>query len=174
MTLRFSKAIDADSIVPLAFFVASFGVAEAGQNVERLVPYSGTELTGSTFLCTSDQVAAGGYWYDATRDTVEEGASIHKETTVTTWRITLTEGSAQVIRFSGASQTIENPEIFSREITPAGGLLFVSQRLSGFSPQVITIDLTNSSFVYSTQHVDPVLFRYNRANVFYGTCRPYL
>lgn len=55
------------------------------------------------------------------------------------------------------------------EVTPAGGLLLVwKDRPEGFSPQIIMIDTTTSSFVYTTQYVD--LFM-NRANVFYGVCQ---
>ncbi len=174
--VRFSKAADPPAILLVAFLFVSCGSAEAGQNVERLVPYLGMEkLTGDVFHCTSDHLAAGGYWYDATKDAVDQGASIRQESAVTTWRITLRENSAEVIRFSGLSQTIEEPEIYSLEVTPTGGLLLVWQdRPAGYSPQVITIDPTNSSFVYSTQYVDVALFRWNRANIFYGTCRPYL
>lgn len=144
---------------------------DAGQNVDRRTAYSGSRLTGDVFLCTSDQNAAGGYWSDAAKNTTEQGASIGREGDVITWRIRLRKNDAEVIRSSGASQTSEEPEIYSREMTPTGGLLMVWQdRPPGWSPQIITIDPTNSSFVYSTQHVAPRVW--NRANIFYGTCRP--
>lgn len=160
-------------LLVLAFYLPR--TADARQNVDRRTAYSGPKLTGDVFLCTSDQNTAGGYWYDAAKETVEQGASIRRESKVTTWRIKLRKNDADVIRFSGASQTIEDPEIYSVEVTRTGGLLMVWQnRPSGFSPQIITIDPTNSSFVYSSQHVDVLLLRWNRANIFYGTCRPYL
>lgn len=154
-----------------------FGIVpgvQAGQKTERLSPYSGSELKGEILLCTSDQVAAGGYWYESKTKVTEQGATIGKESRVTTWRITLRKTTADVIRFSGTSQTIEEPEVYSLEVTATGGWLLVWQnRPPGSSPQVITIDPSNSSFVYSTQFVDLMLFRSNRANIFYGTCRPY-
>lgn len=147
--------------------------AEA-QGVERLAPYTGPKLTGEVFLCTSDQSTSGGYWYDESKRVVEAGARIQPQSRATTWRVTLKGGHAEIIRFSGASQTIEEPEIYSLEVTVTGGLLLVWQnRPVGSSPQIITIDPTNSSFVYSSQHVDVMLLRWNRTNVFYGSCRPH-
>jgi len=90
----------------------------------------------------------------------------------TKWRIDLKENFAVVTRFSGATETLEAPEKFTFEGTPTGGLLFVSkERRSGFSPQIITIDPSNGSFVYTAPFVS---FLYNRANVYYGFCFDYL
>ena len=87
-TISFSNTADLPAILLVAFLFVSCGSAEAGQNVERLVPYLGMELTGNVFHCTSDHLAAGGYWYEATKDSVEQGASIRQESAVTAWRIT--------------------------------------------------------------------------------------
>jgi hypothetical protein len=156
----------------LAGFLSCVACRAEAQDVERLTPFSGSKLTGEVFLCTSNQNAAGGFWRDPVNNTVEQGASIQRQTGTTTWRITLRRDRAEVVRFSGASQTLEEPEVYSLEETPTGGLLMVPQnRPPGFSPQIITIDPTNSSFVYSSQHVSNL---YNRANVLYGSCRPYI
>lgn len=44
-------------------------------------------------------------------------------------------------------------------------------RQDGLNAQTITIDLTNSSFVYSGHSIDPLM---NKVNVFSGNCQPYL
>lgn len=48
---------------------------QAGQKTERLSPYNGSELKGDILLCTSDQVSAGGYWYDPKTKVTEQGAT---------------------------------------------------------------------------------------------------
>lgn len=140
------------------------------QNVDRRAPYTGQKLVLSSgvLMCTSDRLAAGGYW-NGPGSSVQQGALINRESNVNRWRITITRVGAEVIRFSGTTQSIEKPELYTVEVTPAGGLLLVwKDRPEGFSPQIITIDTTTSSFVYTTQYVD--LFM-NRANVFYGVCQ---
>ena len=133
--------------------------------------YVGTELTAATLLCKSDRLASGGFFRDLKTSTVETVASIHHESKPTTWRITLKGNNAEVIRFSGATETIEETETYTVEST-LSGILLISQRIEqGTSPQIITIDKSNSSFVYTSQHVNPF---YNRANIFYGSCAPYL
>ena len=49
--------------------------------------------------------------------------SIVTESRPTTWRITLKSNYAEVIRFTGATQSPEQPEAFSAEPTSAGILL---------------------------------------------------
>jgi hypothetical protein len=149
----------------------TFGATHlATQNVDRRAPFSGQKLllNSGVLMCTSDQLAAAGYW-NGPGSAVQQGALINRESNVNRWRITITRAGAEVIRFSGTSQTIEKPELYTVEVTPAGGLLLIwKDRPEGFSPQIITIDTTTSSFVYTTQYVD--LFM-NRANVFYGVCQ---
>jgi hypothetical protein len=93
-----------------------------------------------------------------------------RQSRATTWRITLQGNRADVIRFSGASQTIEEPEVYSLEQTTSGILLTYQKRSASESLQVITIDPSNSSFVYSTHDLNRL---WNRASVFYGSCQPY-
>lgn len=140
-------------------------------NVLRGEPYIGVKLTATAILCKSDRIASAGFFPDLKTGKVETVALIHHESKPSTWRIILKGNSAEVIRFSGATQTIEETEIYTVENT-TGGILMISQRgEQGTSPQIITIDKSNSSFVYTTQHVNPF---WNRANIFYGSCFPYL
>ena len=78
---------------------------------------------------------------------------------------------AEVIRFNENFEELEAPVRFSFEVTPGGGFLLVKTiRSPGTSPEVISIDPLNSSFVYSSQHVNAM---WNRANIWYGSCKPY-
>ena len=148
---------------------------------EKLSPYTGSilRLDTLTFLCSSNQVASGGYWgsgenVEGPAPRVEQGGWVKTEPATSKWRITLNPEapSAEVIRLSGLSRPPEESETYTLEVTPSGGFLLVwKERPRGFAPQVITIDPTNSSFVYSTQHTN--VFR-NRGSVFWGTCIPYL
>jgi hypothetical protein len=132
--------------------------------------YRGIALRGTTFLCKSDDVAAAGFWRDIDSKRVTRDASVTKQSNTTTWRIKLLGQTAEVIAYTGATQTVEAPERFTVEQATGGLMLVSADRGAGESPQVITIDPTNGSFVYSSQHVSPL---YNRANVFHGICIPY-
>lgn len=133
--------------------------------------YIGMELTGAHFICKSNKISAGGFWNDIKSMKVVKEGFTNTETQTTTWKIKMKDNLAEVTRFSGSTGTIEDPQIFGVEKTPmTNGLLLVSQRNSGESPEVITIDPENGSFVYSTQNVNVF---YNRANIFYGECYPY-
>ena len=57
---------------------------------------------------------------------------------------------------------------FAVERTAQGLLLIQADRPPGASSQIITIDTTNGSFVYSDQHTNPL---WNRATVFFGACQ---
>ena len=136
-------------------------------NLERKVPFIAIAIApGMALQCKSDQVASGGFWRTPSGST-EEGGKLGKESNTTTWRISIKGKTADVVRFAGATQSLDEPEVFDLEDT-GGGLLLTSRRGSGESPQIITIDLASSSFVYSSQYVSPFS---NRANVFYGSCR---
>ncbi len=165
----FLLAIAMPMLIPLLHTYAS-----ATMNLEKLSPYTGPPLTLDTltFLCSSNHVASGGYWGAA--EDVEQGGWIKAEPATSKWRITLNpeKASAEVLRLSGLSKPPEESETYTLEVTSSNGFLLVwKERLRGFAPQVITIDPTNSSFVYSTQHTNA--FR-NRGSVFWGTCVPYL
>lgn len=139
--------------------------------VERLNEYSGSPLKGGTFLCRSDQLAAGGFWRDGVGAPPKQGVVTGQESQVTTWRINVKGETAAVTRFSGTTQTLEETQQFGVEETKGGGMTLVSQsRQVGESLEAITIDRSNASFVYSSQHVSPIS---NRVNVFYGRCEDY-
>ena len=157
------------ALVPLLSIYAS-----AAMDFEKLSPYTGSalKLDTLTFLCSSNRVASGGYW--GSGENVEQGGWVKAEPATSQWRITLNpeEPSAEVTRLSGLSRPSEESETYTLEVTPSGGFLLVwKERLRGFAPQVITIDPSNSSFVYSTQHTNMLR---NRGSVFWGTCVPYL
>jgi hypothetical protein len=136
--------------------------------VERLNEYSGSPLKGRTFQCRSDQLAAGGFWRGALDAPPKQGVMSGPESQVTTWRINVEGETAAVMRFTGSTQTLEAPQKFAVEETKAGGMILVSKsRLVGDSLEAITIDRSNASFVYSSQHVNAM---WNRVNVFYGRC----
>lgn len=132
--------------------------------------YSGSKLNSNTLLCRSDETAAAGFWRNLSTGVVEKTATVSKEKRATAWRITLKQSRAEVTSFSGASEGISEPGVFDVEFTPSRGLLLISSsRKRGENPEVITIDTSNSSFVYTSQHVNQL---WNRANVFYGSCDP--
>lgn len=157
----------------LASAVIAAPLAQPSDRYERKVPYTGPELTTPTVICRASQLAAAGFWRNLANAMVDEGARIEEETKPTYWRITFSgqTGSAEVIRFTANLEAIEAPVTFSAELTPGGGLLLVSKnREPGTSPETISIDPVNSSFVYSSQHASVM---YNRANIWYGACKPY-
>lgn len=131
--------------------------------------YVGIPLQGTTFQCKSDEVAAAGFWRDVTSNSVKQQASVAKQSGTTYWRITLKGRIAEVTGFSATTQTVDEPQMFTVEQTTGGLLLIYRDRAPGESTQIITIDLGNGSFVYSSQHVNPFL---NRANVWHGSCAP--
>ena len=142
----------------------------SGDNSSSMVPYTATKLSSTTFLCKANRLAAGGFWRNED-GTVSEGARAETEKHPTFWKVFLSidTAMAQVIRFNGNNEELTSPESFRIEVTPPGGILLVSERQSGASPQTITIDPINSSFVYSSQHVNSM---WNRVNIWYGSCRP--
>ncbi|OGQ43057.1 MAG: hypothetical protein A2W61_01880 [Deltaproteobacteria bacterium RIFCSPLOWO2_01_44_7] len=153
------------------FFGQSACTKKIGPGTEE-VDYVGVELFGDTYTCKSNKVASGGFWNkDMRSERVGMKGYTNIESETTTWRIVIKNDLAHVTSFSGSTQTIEEPKVFQVEKTSIkNGLLLVSLRDSGVSPEIITIDPENGSFVYSTQHIN--LF-HNRASVFYGECYPY-
>ena len=131
--------------------------------------YAGAPLQGRTFQCKSDEVAAAGFWRDLASGRVKQSASVAKQSGTSFWRITLKGPIAEVGGFTEATQVVEETLVFTVEEATGGLLLIYRDRAVGESPQIITIDTGNGSFVYSSQHVNPVL---NRANVFHGSCVP--
>jgi len=79
-----------------------------------------------------------------------------------TWSISsASTGSAEVSKSTGTRQ-YERSESYVPH--PIGA----SARDPGVSPETITISLTRGTFVYSSQHVNPMM---NRANIYIGHCR---
>ena len=128
---------------------------------ERKVPYTGPEISSLSLICKATHMAAGGFWRDLSNLTVSEGAHYQKESKPTHWRVLISkdEGTAEVIRFNENSGELEGPSLFSLEVTRGGGFLLVkTTRDLGNSPETISIDLLNSSFVYfptRESHVEP-------------------
>ena len=147
--------------------------AHSSDKYERRASYTGPKLSTATVICKANQLAAAGFWRNPPGEKVYEGARIEKEPKPTYWRVAISAQTetAQVIRFNANLEALEAPVAFSAEPTPGGGFLFVKKtREPGTSPEIISIDPANSSFVYSSQHVNPM---YNRANIWYGSCAPY-
>lgn len=160
------------AIVALAV-TASIHSARSSYAYERKSPYSGPKLTSPTLMCKASQLAAAGFWRNLQDGSVEESARIEREPKPTFWRIAIStaKGTAQLIRFNANLEALEAPVVFSAENTPGGGLLLVkTEREPGTSPETISIDPANSSFVYTSQHANVF---YNRANIWYGSCKPY-
>jgi hypothetical protein len=152
---------------------ATAATAQSSDRYERKVPYTGPKLSASTVICKASHLAAAGFWRNLADAKVHEGARIEAEPRPTYWRVSISgqTGTAQVIRFNANLEALEAPVTFSVEPTPGGGLLLVRKsREPGASPEAISIDPANSSFVYSSQHAN---IMYNRANIWYGTCAPY-
>lgn len=167
-TNNFRSLICSSNILKILLAVSYSGCSKDTNQHGKL--YIGSKLTATSLLCKSDQMASAGFFRDILTSKVETQAYIHSESKPSVWKIKLKANSAEVIRFSGAKETIEDVETYNVENT-VSGLLLTSQRLEqGTSPQIITIDNSNSSFVYSSQHVNPL---WNRANVFYGSCATY-
>lgn len=162
----------------LAFLLVGplFGAAtgQAPQDVSREVPYKGQKLDGQLYLCKSDRVVSAGFRRDVASGSQVEVADITKQRSVTTWRITLRGNQADVAAFTGATQTLEAPTAFSVHLAPASVLLTRQGEPllgAGVFSETITIDLASSSFVYSGQDVNLLM---NKANIFVGSCTPYL
>ncbi len=149
-----------------AFFASG---AQESEDFSHEFAYRGAKLEGEVFLCTSDRVASAGFRRDAIKGVVTEVADIAKQRNTTTWRITLKGSQAEVVAFTGATQTLEVAEQFSVHRGPLGLLLTWQDRKP--SSQTITIDLSNSSFVYSGQDLNIWM---NKTNIFVGSCRPYM
>lgn len=148
-------------------------IAHSADSGERKALYTGPEIRSWTLMCKATHMAAGGFWRNPQDASVTEGARFQKEPKPTHWRVSISKekGTAEVIRFNGNFEELETPARFSFEVTPGGGFLLVkTTRDPGTSPEVISIDPLNSSFVYSSQHANAM---WNRANIWYGSCRPY-
>ena len=144
--------------------------AQTRLDYSHQAPYRGSKLEGEVYLCTSDRVAEAGFYRDLGNSTVTESFEVHTQRNVTTWRITIRGNRADVVAFSGSTQTLEESEEFSVVYRGTTAVLLTRQNVVPSAVQTITIDPSNSSFVYSSQNVFSLR---NRANIFVGSCRPY-
>jgi hypothetical protein len=119
------------------------------------------------FLCRSDDVTAGGFRKELQSGKVVQITEVARQQRVTTWRISIRQDDATVTAFTGATQTLEAQESFAVRRTEKAMALF---RRDGLNFQTITIDLENSSFVYSGHSVGALM---NKVNIFVGRCQPY-
>lgn len=136
---------------------------------EREVAYTGQPLEGTVFLCSSDHVTSAAFRRDLGTGTVTEHTYVSTERSVTTWRVAFNGNQAEVIVFQGATQTVEAPERFAVQRNQFGYFLTWQGFESG--AQTISIDLSNSSFVYSSQNLHALK---NGVNTFVGSCRPHV
>lgn len=149
-------------------------VAQAPPEYSREVRYEGRKLDGQVFLCRSDRAVGVGYRVDAVSGNLVEVTDVARQRNVTTWRIALRGSQADVVTFTGATQTLEAPTVFSVRRTQASMLLSRQGEpalVAGASSETITIDMANSTFVYSGQDVNLLM---NKTNVFVGSCVPSL
>lgn len=148
--------------------LASWPVRAAAQEeYKHESQYQGTRLAGGVLLCTADREVVAGFYNTVGSGGTRRLISVSQPIKTAAWRIKLGQKVATVRAFSGMQQ-FDTPYDFNVERTSAG-LLLTSRRLSGHSPEIITIDPATSSFVYSNHHVNPML---NRAAIWYGSCRP--
>jgi len=143
--------------------------AQGNQDFSRELAYRGSKLEGEVYLCTSDHVTSAGFRRDASSGKVTEVVEVSKERNTTTWRTTLKRRQAEVVAFTGTTQRLEAAQQFAVIRGPAGLVLMRNDGRS--STQTITIDSSNSSFVYSGQDMNLLM---NKTNIFVGSCRPYL
>jgi len=153
----------------VALFLLIQATAELGaqEAYKHETSYQGPRLLGEAFVCTADRQVVAGFYNNVTLGSVQQSISVVKPVETATWRISVKSGSATVRSFSGP-QKLETSVTFSIERT-ATGLILISKRPTRSSPEIITIDLTNASFVYSNQHVNQL---FNRAAIWHGSCRP--
>jgi hypothetical protein len=139
------------------------------ENVTRESPYSGQALEGSVFICSSDAVVAGRFRSDATTGKVVQVAEVTREKRPSAWQIRLSDAAADVVSISGARG--ERDTLGGRfKLQRSEGAILLSM-MEGVNVLTITINLRDSSFVYSGHSLTALM---NRVNVFSGSCRPYV
>lgn len=143
--------------------------AEGPTRLSHDAPYRGRELVGTTFSCKSDRVATAGFSTSVGDEGQQysEFAGAYQEEDVTTWRVVLKgDAKADVTSFSGATQQVEPTAEF---LVRRGSSHLLLLLVSDTSTQTITIDQASSTFMYSSQSLNPL---WNRAAVFIGSCLP--
>lgn len=122
-------------------------------------PLRASSATGPlTWTCRAEYAASTGY-YRGTGWTLT--AEYKKQSAPATWIIIFQPEGARVTDGQG------NVGRYQVTKTDGTGVVLVEAE-AGTSVQVITIDPSSSSFVYTTQNAQPL---WNRASTFTGTCQ---
>ena len=127
--------------------------------------FGGQRLRADTIVCESSGTVAVGYWHQG--DKVIERAT-HESPASTRWAITIKDDIAFTKQVGQSTLNPDEITKFRVERAFGGWQLVELERPFGVSPETITIDPANGSFVYVVQHADNL---WNRANVLYGKCR---
>ncbi len=128
-------------------------------------PFIGRPIKGTEIVCQSSESVAAGYWRKDGR--VVKDANI-SAAPLTTWIIIIKGDTAFVSQAGKATVNPDDLTKFTIERAYGGWQLIEKDREFGVSPETITIDPANGSFVYVVQHADGF---WNRANVFIGFCQ---
>jgi hypothetical protein len=149
-----------------ALYLIGLLVLPATSAAASEVNYQGRPLRASsdtggppTWTCRAAQAAGTGYYRAPQGWTLT--SEYAKQSRPATWIITFqADGSVRVTDNQG---NIGNYTATKRDAT---GVILVEAE-AGDSIQVITIDPSSSSFLYTTQNTQPL---WNRASTFTGTC----
>jgi hypothetical protein len=155
-----------------AMATARIGLLAAGV-LASLLAVASSAAEGVVLLCESSEVAIAGYYNGTVGESqtaAKRSTALLRQPNTSQWRIEMEEAGARIIRFSGTTQTIEEPEQWSVAPGPlrSGFVLLPIGKPAGHSPETITITRKTLHFVYSSQHVNA--FR-NAANIWVGQCR---
>lgn len=126
-------------------------------------PYQGRPLRVTseagplTWTCRAEYAANTGYYRDTGWRRIAE---YEKQSRSATWIISLTPDGARVTDGQGNTGTYIVTKLDST------GIILV-EAMADMSVQVVSIDPSSSSFVYTTQNAQPM---WNRASTFTGTC----
>ena len=152
-------------VLSLMVFIVGPGVLSSPQ-VARESP--GRPLEGSAFICSGEAVAAGGFQLDqATRKTAPMTVAPPEKRAVASI-IRVVGNQADLFPVTGAGHAQGPVGRFSLHRTDSAMALW--QR-DGLESRTVTIDLRNSTFVYSSHGVNDLA---NKVDVFSGSCRPYV
>lgn len=125
-------------------------------------------LEGSAFICSGEAVAGGGFQIDKVSRKMAPLASGASEKSAVTSIIRVQGSGADLFPVAGARNA---PGPVGRfEVHKTDSAVALWQR-DGLASHVVTIDLRNSTFVYSSQAVSDLA---NKVEVFSGSCRPYV
>ena len=155
-------------VVAVAGLAAAQGAAQSRPDVNQESPYAGGALEGSVFVCSGDAQAAEGFRTDPKTGKVVQSSEVTRPKRGPVWQVRLAAARADVVPIAGSGAGMEAAGDFS--VSRGESALLLSLR-EGTGSAAITIDLRNSSFVYSIHKVTATA---NRVEVFSGSCRPYV